>query len=171
MVEGIKARLGREKGSWVEELPHALWAHRTMPKTKRGDTIQPDVWNGGYDTCRDWGRTLQGEKGDEEDLRLNLNLAKERREEAARREAEYKKKIEKYYNARVRKFKFKIGDLVLRKNEATSRKEDQGKLRSKWEGPYQVTWPGDKGDYKLTDLAGKEIPRTWNSMQLRKYYA
>ncbi|XP_076891522.1 uncharacterized protein LOC143542952 [Bidens hawaiensis] len=38
MVEGIKARLGREKGSWVEELPHVLWAHRTMPKTSNGET-------------------------------------------------------------------------------------------------------------------------------------
>ncbi|XP_076924710.1 uncharacterized protein LOC143587251 [Bidens hawaiensis] len=54
-------------------------------------------------------RTLQKEKVDGEDLRLNLNLADERREEAARREVEYKKKIERYYNARVKEVKFKTG--------------------------------------------------------------
>ncbi|XP_076928238.1 uncharacterized protein LOC143592133 [Bidens hawaiensis] len=115
-------------------------------------------------------RTLQGERGDEEDLRLNLNLEKERMEEAARREVEYKKKFERYYNARVREVKFKKRNLVLRENEA-SRKEDHGKLGPKWEGPYQVIWAGEKGAYRLADLAGKEIPRTWNSMQLRKNYA
>ncbi|XP_076954009.1 uncharacterized protein LOC143628258 [Bidens hawaiensis] len=138
-----------------------------------GNTFQLDVWNGGYDTCRDWGTNstgFTGEKGNEEDLCLNLNLAEEIREEAARREVGYKKKMEKYHNARVREVRFKKGDLVLRENEA-SRKEDQGKLGRKWEGPYQVIWAGDKGDYKLADGEGKEIPRTWNSMQLRKYYA
>ncbi|XP_076930095.1 uncharacterized protein LOC143594737 [Bidens hawaiensis] len=82
------------------------------------------------------------------DLRLNLNFAKERREAAARREVEYKKKMEKYYNSRVREVKFKVGDLVLRENEA-SRQESQGKLGPRWEGPYQVTWAGYKGSYKL----------------------
>ncbi|XP_076949757.1 uncharacterized protein LOC143622522 [Bidens hawaiensis] len=115
-------------------------------------------------------RTLQKEKVGGEDLRLNFNLAEERREEAARREVEYKKKIERYYNARVREVKFKTGDLVLRENEASGQ-EDQGKLGPKWEGPYQVLWAGDKRAYRLADLGGKEVPRTWNSMQLRKYYA
>ncbi|XP_076956694.1 uncharacterized protein LOC143631972 [Bidens hawaiensis] len=159
----------------VDELPHVLWAHRTMPKTSNRETPFSLTYGTEAMIPAEIGeptrRTLQGEKGYEEDLRLNLNLVEERREEAARREVEYKKKeIEKYYNARVREVKFKKGDLVLRENGAT-RKEDQGKLGPKWEGPYQVTWAGDKGAYKLADLAGKEIPWTWNSMQLRKYYA
>jgi hypothetical protein len=33
IVEGIKTRLGYEGISWVEELPHILWAHRTINKT------------------------------------------------------------------------------------------------------------------------------------------
>nr|GFA62547.1 reverse transcriptase domain-containing protein [Tanacetum cinerariifolium] len=36
--EGIKARLGEENKNWVEELPHVLWAHRTMIKSSHGDT-------------------------------------------------------------------------------------------------------------------------------------
>ncbi|GJU25614.1 reverse transcriptase domain-containing protein [Tanacetum coccineum] len=36
--EGIKARLGEGNKNWVEELPHVLWAHRTMIKSSHGDT-------------------------------------------------------------------------------------------------------------------------------------
>nr|GEY74047.1 reverse transcriptase domain-containing protein [Tanacetum cinerariifolium] len=36
--EGIKARLGEGIKNWVEELPHVLWAHRTMIKSSHGDT-------------------------------------------------------------------------------------------------------------------------------------
>ncbi|GJU68649.1 reverse transcriptase domain-containing protein [Tanacetum coccineum] len=36
--EGIKARLGEGNNNWVEELPHVLWAHRTMIKSSHGDT-------------------------------------------------------------------------------------------------------------------------------------
>ncbi|GKD37510.1 reverse transcriptase domain-containing protein, partial [Tanacetum coccineum] len=36
--EGIKARLGENNKNWVEEVPHVLWAHRTMVKTSNGDT-------------------------------------------------------------------------------------------------------------------------------------
>nr|GEU29322.1 reverse transcriptase domain-containing protein [Tanacetum cinerariifolium] len=36
--EGIKARLGKGNKNYVEELPHVLWAHRTMIKSSHGDT-------------------------------------------------------------------------------------------------------------------------------------
>ncbi|GKG52383.1 hypothetical protein Tco_0547258, partial [Tanacetum coccineum] len=45
--------------------------------------------------------------------------------------------MEKYYNSRVRGTSFKPGDMVYHSNEA-SRAKDEGKLGSKWEGPYEV---------------------------------
>nr|GEX33514.1 reverse transcriptase domain-containing protein [Tanacetum cinerariifolium] len=36
--EGIKARLDAMSKNWMEELPHVLWAHRTMIKSINGDT-------------------------------------------------------------------------------------------------------------------------------------
>ncbi|XP_076923521.1 uncharacterized protein LOC143585661 [Bidens hawaiensis] len=134
-----------------------------MPKTSNGET--PFSLTYGTETMIPaeirvpTQRTLQREGRVEEDLRLNLNLAEEMSEEAVRREVEYKKKIERYYNARVMEVKFKKGDWVLREKDA-SRKEDQGKLGPKWEGPYQVIWAGDKGAYRLADSTGKEVPRT-----------
>ncbi|GJT29072.1 reverse transcriptase domain-containing protein [Tanacetum coccineum] len=36
--EGIKARLDARSKNWMEEIPHVLWAHRTMIKSSNGDT-------------------------------------------------------------------------------------------------------------------------------------
>ncbi|GKD86356.1 reverse transcriptase domain-containing protein, partial [Tanacetum coccineum] len=36
--EGIKSRLDERSKNWMEELPHVLWAHRTMIKSSNGDT-------------------------------------------------------------------------------------------------------------------------------------
>ncbi|GJV05049.1 reverse transcriptase domain-containing protein [Tanacetum coccineum] len=36
--EGIKARLDKMSKNWMEELPHVLWALRTMIKSSNGDT-------------------------------------------------------------------------------------------------------------------------------------
>nr|GEU97250.1 reverse transcriptase domain-containing protein [Tanacetum cinerariifolium] len=88
--------------------------------------------------------------GNNEALEINLDLLKERREEAAIREAKSKAKMEKYYNSKVRNTSFKPRDLVYRNNDA-SRAEDIGKLGLKWEGPYEVTEALGKGAYKLRD--------------------
>ncbi|XP_076881915.1 uncharacterized protein LOC143530188 [Bidens hawaiensis] len=131
IVEGIASRLGRERGSWVEELPHVLWAHLTMPKVSHGET--PFSLTYGTEAMIPVEINVPThqmrltEQENENDLRLNLNFAEERREAAARREVDYKKAMKKYYNSRVREVKFKVGDLVLRENEA-SQQGRQGKL-------------------------------------------
>ena len=38
IVEGIKARLGSKRTVWVDEVPHVLWAHRTLTKTSTDKT-------------------------------------------------------------------------------------------------------------------------------------
>nr|GEW06567.1 reverse transcriptase domain-containing protein [Tanacetum cinerariifolium] len=110
--EGIKARLGEENKNWVEELPHVLWAHRTMIKSSHGDTpfsltyrtkavIPVEIRILTYRTA-----AVDVVNHDKE-LRLNLDLLEERRELAAVREAKSKSKIINYYNARVRGMAFK----------------------------------------------------------------
>nr|GEY75571.1 hypothetical protein [Tanacetum cinerariifolium] len=122
--EGIKARLGEGNKNWVEELPHVLWAHRTMIKSSHGDTpfsltygteavIPVEI---GMPTYRTTG--VDAVNNDEE-LRLNLDLLEERRELAAMSEARSKSKMMKYYNSRVRGVAFKPGDFVYRSNDAS----------------------------------------------------
>ncbi|GJT33293.1 reverse transcriptase domain-containing protein [Tanacetum coccineum] len=104
-----------------------------------------------------------------EALEINLDLLEERREQAIIREAKRKARMEKYYNSKVKNTSFKPGDLVYRNNDA-SRMENTGKLGPKWEGPYEVTEALEKGAYKLRDRDGKQLPRTWNISNLKKYY-
>ncbi|GJR53738.1 reverse transcriptase domain-containing protein [Tanacetum coccineum] len=37
--EGIKARVEARSKNWMEEISHVLWAHRTMIKSRNGDTL------------------------------------------------------------------------------------------------------------------------------------
>ncbi|GJU94925.1 reverse transcriptase domain-containing protein [Tanacetum coccineum] len=87
LSKGIKARLGEGNKNWVEELPHVLWAHRTMIKSSHGDTsfsltyvteavIPAEIRMPTYSTA-----TVDAVHNDEE-LRLNLDLLEEKRERA-----------------------------------------------------------------------------------------
>ncbi|GKB71364.1 reverse transcriptase domain-containing protein [Tanacetum coccineum] len=172
--EGIKARLGERNKNWIEELPHVLWAHRTMIKSSHGDTpfsltygteaiIPAEIEMPTYRT------TVVDIVHNNEELRLNLDLLEERRERAAIREARAKLKMTKYYNVRVRGVTFRPGDFVYRSNEA-SHAMDGGKLGPKWEGPYEVTETLRDGAYRLRSMDGIVFPRTWNIAKLKKCY-
>ncbi|GJW96909.1 reverse transcriptase domain-containing protein [Tanacetum coccineum] len=172
--EGIKARLGEGNKNWIEELPHVLWAHRTIIKSSHGDTplsltygteavIPAEIGMPTYRTA-----VVDAVHNDEE-LRLNLYLLEERRERAAICEAKAKLKMTKYYNARVRCVTFRPGDFVYRSNDA-SHAVDRGKLNPKWEGPYEVTEALKDGAYRLRSMDGTVLPRTWNITNLKKCY-
>ncbi|GJR09884.1 hypothetical protein Tco_0792536 [Tanacetum coccineum] len=103
----------------------------------------------------------------DEELRLNLDLLEEKRERAVICEAKAKRKMIKYYNARVRGVTFRPGDFVYRSNDA-SHDVAGGKLRPKWEGPYEVTDALGDGAYKLRSMDGAVLPRTWNIANLKK---
>ncbi|GJU25868.1 reverse transcriptase domain-containing protein [Tanacetum coccineum] len=150
---------------WIEEIPHVLWAHRTI-KSINGDTSFSLTYGTEAVVLAEIGMpTLRTAEIDmvqnDEALEINLDLLEERREQAAIREARSKAKIENYYNFKVHNTSFKPGDLMYRNNDA-SHVKDSGKLSPKWEGPYEVTKTLGNGAYKLRDRNGKLLPRTWN---------
>ncbi|GKD95512.1 reverse transcriptase domain-containing protein [Tanacetum coccineum] len=147
--EGIKARLGEGNKNQIEELPHVLWAHRTMIKSSHGDTlfsltygmkavIPAEIGMPTYRTA-----TVDNVHNDEE-LRLNLDLLEEKRERAA----------------------IYLETLFIG-NDA-SHAAAGGKLGPKCEGPYEVTEALGDEAYKLRTMAGAELPRTWNISDLKK---
>ncbi|GJT14864.1 reverse transcriptase domain-containing protein [Tanacetum coccineum] len=147
--EVIKARLDERSKIWMEELPHVLWAHRTMIKYSNGDTPFSLTYRTEAVILAEIGMpTLRTAEVDlaqnNEALEINVDLLEERREQAAIREAKSKAKMEKYYNSEVRSTSFKPGDLVYHNNEVIHA-EDTRKLGSKWEGPYEVTEALGKG--------------------------
>ena len=174
LVSGIKKRLGSAKGNWVDELPSVLWSYRTTPRSSTGETpfslvygteavIPPEL------SARSLRVTDFEEQSSNEGIRQNLDLLEEKREEAHLRQATYKSKTETYYNRRVRGRAFKVGDWVLRRNDA-SHAEKGGKLGPTWEGPYKVIENHLNGAYTLEAADGRPIPRTWNIEHLRKFY-
>nr|GEZ39737.1 hypothetical protein [Tanacetum cinerariifolium] len=171
--EGIKARLGEGNKNWVEELPHVLWAHRTMIKSSHGDkplsltygtkaVIPAEIRMPTYRTV------VVDVVYNDEELRLNLDLLEERRERVAIREAKAKLKMTKYYNVRVRGVTFRPGDFVYRRNDASHAVEG-GKLGPKLEGPYEVTEALGDGAYKLQSTNKTVLPK-WNIANLKRCY-
>jgi transposase InsO family protein len=81
IVEGIKARLGRERAGCVEELPHVLWAHRTATKTSNGETPFSLTYGTEAMIPVEIGsptrRTRLTQEVNDLDLRFNLNLLEE----------------------------------------------------------------------------------------------
>nr|GEV66209.1 hypothetical protein [Tanacetum cinerariifolium] len=156
----------------VKEVPHVLWAHRTMIKISNEDT--PFSLTYGTEAvipieiltpslrCTEVNR---GEK--DEELLLNLEILEERREKAMVREAKSKAKMEKYYNARVRNTAFRPGEFVYRSNEVSNAKNSE-KLGPKWEGPYEVVEAIRRGAYKHRNISGDILPLTWNVKDLKK---
>lgn len=66
------------------------------------------------------------EKNNNEDLIENLDIIKERLEWSNICQAVYKNVVERNYNHRVKEKAFKVGNYVLRKNEASH--SQQGKI-------------------------------------------
>jgi hypothetical protein len=59
------------------------------------------------------------------------------------------------------------GNLVLRR---VANLETVGKLQLKCEGPFLVVSSSRPGSYRLKDMDGNDIPRSWNVGELRRYY-
>ena len=95
MGEGIKARLDKHKGRWVDELSQVLWAHRTTIKVSNGDTPFSLVYGTEAVIPAEIGmptiRTAEiNVATNDDERRIDLDLLEERRERAAIREAKAK---------------------------------------------------------------------------------
>ena len=176
VLNGIKKRLERAKGKWVEELPSVLWAYRTTPRRSTGETpfslaygveavIPLEV---GLPTIR----TTAFDTGlNDQTLARDLDLAEERREAALVRLAGYHQQLSSSFNHRVRQRKFLPGDLVLCKVLGAAKDPTEGKLGPNWEGPYRITAQVGQGAYRLEAMdTGVKLHRPWNANNLKKFY-
>ncbi|XP_072052127.1 uncharacterized protein [Arachis hypogaea] len=102
---------------------------------------------------------------------MEKDLVEETREMAHLSETALKQRMAMRYNAKILKREFERNDLVLRRNDIVLPAPGEGKLAAKWEGPYRIKEGIGKGAYKLEKLNGKEIPRTWNADNLRRFYS
>ncbi|KAF8106166.1 hypothetical protein N665_0146s0012 [Sinapis alba] len=81
----------------------------------------------------------------------------------------YQHLAESYYNKKVRSRPLQLGDLVLRKVFENTKEWRAGKLGTNWEGPYKITHVVKPRVYRLQTSSGEQIPRSWNSINLKRY--
>ena len=121
ILHGLKTRIESARTGWIDDLPTFFWACRTTSRTATQETPFVLTYRAEAVISAKIGM-LSGRvqnfiaQDNEDELRFNLDLLKQRREEAAIRMAKYKGQVARHYNARVRHLSFISGDLVLRKN-------------------------------------------------------
>ncbi|XP_058223017.1 uncharacterized protein LOC131332738 [Rhododendron vialii] len=172
ITRGLKRRLDRKLGKWVEELPHVLWAYRTTPRRSTGRT--PFAMAYGMEVVLPLSTmipTARMENFNPIDnnalVGAELDLAEELRDNANLWHAAHQQEVARGYNRNVRARPFNVGDLVLRMvTEATK----LTKLKDPYEGPYRVVEKIGHGVYKLAEMDGTPIANPWNAQKLRKFH-
>ncbi|KAL0458401.1 UNVERIFIED_CONTAM: hypothetical protein Slati_0467300 [Sesamum latifolium] len=161
LVQGIKKRLDRAQGTWIEKLTSVLWSYRTTPRGSTGESPFTLVYRTEAIIPVESGmpshRILHfDEEHNSQLLKENLDLVDELRETAFIRTQRYKSTMINAHNNRVKACRFQVGDLVLRRVDAL---KPVGKLDSKWEGPYKITKIIRDGAYELEDTEGRILSR------------
>ncbi|XP_072072956.1 uncharacterized protein [Arachis hypogaea] len=171
ILSGLKRRLDNKKGAWADELASVLWSYRTTEQSSTKET--PFRLTYGVDAVipveigEPSPRLLL--KGVEE--AVEKDLIEEAREMAHLTETALKQRVVLRYNTKVLKRELEPNDLVLRRNDIGLPTPGEGKLAANWEGPYRIKEVMGKGAFKLERLDGKEVPRTWNADNLRRFYS
>jgi hypothetical protein len=119
LLKMIKTRLEGAKGLWPEELLNIRWAYRTTARTPIGKT--PFRLMFGTEAVilveiglTSWRTNHHDESSNDNQLRMNLDLLNEARDQATAKNRAYQQRMAYYHDRRVMHREFKVGDLVLR---------------------------------------------------------
>ncbi|KAL0444777.1 UNVERIFIED_CONTAM: hypothetical protein Slati_2200400 [Sesamum latifolium] len=173
LVQGIKKRLDKVGGNWVEELTSALWSYRTTPRGSIGKNSFSLVYGTEAIILAKLGmishRVLHfTEEDNSQLLKEHLDLVDELRETSFIRTQKYKSTMINAHNKRVKARHFQVGDLVLWRVDTLN---PVGKLDPKWKGPYKITGKIGNGAYELEDAKERPLSRPWNVHNLRRFYS
>ena len=104
-------------------------------------------------------RTLASTE-DEGDYQITKDTIEGTRLQAIEHINKYQAETVKWHDRKVRLKNIKPGHLVLRR---VANPDKVGKLQLKWEGPFLVVSSSRPGSYRLKDMDGSDIPRSWNA--------
>jgi hypothetical protein len=172
MVGIMKLIFNQPRGKWPDELIKVVWSHNTTASRSTGFTpfkllfgdeaITPEEAKAGsiriIASAEDEAEAdYSVDKDDIEGIRLQVveNINK------------YQAETIKWRDRKVQLKNIEPGHLVLRR---VANSETVTKLQLKWEGPFLVVSSSRPGSYRLKDMDGNDIPRSWNADELRRYY-
>ena len=120
LLKIIKTRLEGAKGAWPEELPNILWAYRTTRRVPMGEIPFRLTFGTEAVIPVEVGLTniqvkAYEEQRNHQELKNNLGLINEVRNEALKHMEKYMGATTRYYNKKVKVRRFNVGDIVLRK--------------------------------------------------------
>jgi hypothetical protein len=171
IITGImKSIFNLPKGKWRDVLVKVVWNHNTIVSRSTGFTpfkllfgdeaITPEEARTGLI------RTLASAE-DEDTCKLSKDTIEGVRLQAIDHINKYQAETVKWRDRKVRLKNIKIGHLVHRR---IANLDTLGKLQLKWEGPLLVVSSSRPGSYRLKDMDGNNIPRSWNAKELQRYY-
>jgi hypothetical protein len=104
---------------------------------------------------------------DEADYQITKDTIEGTRLQAIEHINKYQAETIRWRHRKVRLKNIKPGHMVLRR---VTNPDTVGKLQLKWKGPFLVVSSSRPGSYRLKDMDGNDIPRSWNADELRRYY-
>jgi hypothetical protein len=166
----MKLIFNQPRGKWPDELIKVVWSHNTTISRSTGFTpfkllfgdegITPEEAKAGSI------RTTASAE-DKADYHVAKDTIEGTRLQAVENINKYQAETIKWRDKKVRLKSIKPGHLVLRK---VANPDTVGKLQVKWEGPFLVVSSSRPDSYRLKDMDGNDIPRSWNADELRRYY-
>ena len=168
----MKSIFNQPRGKWPDELIKVVWSHNTTMSRSTGFTpfkllfgdeaITPEEAKAGSI------RTVASAEGEDAvDHSVEKDAIEGIRLQAVENINKYQAETIKWRDRKVRLKNIEPGHLVLRR---VANPETVGKLQLKWEGPFLVVSSSRPGSYRLKDMDGNDIPRSWNADELRRYY-
>jgi transposase InsO family protein len=166
----MKLIFNQPRGKWPDDLIKVVWSHNTTVSRSTGFTPFKLLFGGEAITPEEAKAgsirtTISAE--DETDYHVAKDTIEGTRLQAVENINKYQAETIKWCDRKVRLKNIKPGHLVLQR---VANPDTVGKLQLKWEGPFLVVSSSRPGSYRLKDMDGNGIPRSWNADELRRYY-
>ena len=168
----MKLIFNQPRGKWPDQLTKVVWSHNTTTSRSTGFTpfkllfgdeaITPEEAKAGSIRV-----VASAESGPEDTCLVEKDALEGIRLQAVENINKYQAETVKWRDRKVRLKNIEPGHLVLRR---VANPDTVGKLQLKWEGPFLVASSSRPGSYRLKDMDGNEIPRSWNADELRRFY-
>src|SRR3954470_25039050 len=170
----LQRTVNSSRKDWSKKLGDALWAYRTAYKNPMGISLYNMVYGKACHLPLEleheafWAvRELNDDPKLACEKRLmNLTSLDEWRSEAYESAKVFKEKLKKWHHRRIMKCEFNVGDKVLLFRYRF--RFSQGKLFSRWEGPFHIEEVFRSGAIKINNFDGSKH-QVVNEQRLKHY--